>query len=170
MRDALSGRISTWCGVLQDRLLDKSSPLFNMPCANLSSTLPNFLLDSVYQEHSAGSILFSHPSFHLLFFLSVLFSAKQSLQGLANLAAFFCFFFFFPLPMFASCLCSASFTLWVCTDWPAALVYVYFGLGATCKPFALSSQYSWFNIHVAWLVNEVTEPCLCSLIRWLNLS
>ena len=68
MRNALSERIGTWCGVLQDRLLDKNSPLFNMPCANLSApTLLNFPLDHVYEEDTAGSILFSHPSFDSLF-------------------------------------------------------------------------------------------------------
>lgn len=167
MRNALSGRISTWCGVLQDGLLDKSLPLFNMPCANLSSTLLNFPWTAFIRSTVQGASSFSTLLSTSFFFLSALFSAKQNLQGLANLAALFCFFI--PPLMLASCLCSVSFTLWVCTDWPAALVYVYLGLGATCKPFALSSQYSWFNIRVAWLVNEVTEPCLCSLIRWLNL-
>lgn len=167
MRNALSGRISTWCGVLQDGLLDKSLPLFNMPCANLSSTLLNFPLDSIYQEHSAGSIFFFHSSFHLLFLLLCFILSQAESAGFGKFSCLV-LLFYFP-PMLASCLCSVSFTLWVCTDWPAALVYVYLGLGATCKPFALSSQYSWFNIRVAWLVNEVTEPCLCSLIRWLNL-
>lgn len=45
-----AGKIGTLCGILQDGLLDKGSPLFDMPCANLCApTFLNFPLDSIYQ-------------------------------------------------------------------------------------------------------------------------
>lgn len=175
MRNALSGRTGTWCRVLQDRLLDKSSRLFDMPGANLSApTLLNFPLDSVYWEDTTGTTLFSHPSVHSLFLALCFIVSQAESAAVGKISCCFVLlphFFPPPAPVFATCLRSAStcFMLWVCIDWPAASVYAYFGLGATCKPFAVSNQYSWFDIRVAWLVNEVTELCLCSLIRWLNL-
>lgn len=78
MRNALSGRTGTWCRVLQDRLLDKSSRLFDMPGANLSApTLLNFPLDSVYWEDTTGTTRFSHPSVHSLF-LALCFIVSQA--------------------------------------------------------------------------------------------
>lgn len=72
------GRLVTWWGVLQDRLFDSSSLLLDMPCGNLSApTLLNFPLDSIHQEDTAGTILFSNLSFHSLF-LAVCFTLSQA--------------------------------------------------------------------------------------------
>lgn len=129
-----------------------------------------FLQTVFFRVTVQGASSFPTLLFTPLFLLSALYSVKQNLQWLANLAAALFFFFFFPF-MFASSLLSASSCFMQCVriDWPAASVYAYFGLGATCKPLAVSSRYSWFDIWVTWLFNEVTELCFCSLIRWLNL-
>lgn len=178
MENALSWRIGTACGVLQNGCLDKSSPMFNVLCANSGApTLLNFPPNSVFQSDCAGSFIIPYSSFHSAFLaLCFIFSqAKSAVVGkfrccFVLLFLFFPFSFFFPF-MFASSLLSASscFMQCVCIDWPAASVYTYFGLGATCKPLAVSGRYSWFDIWVTWLLNEVTELCFCSLIRWLNL-
>lgn len=97
MRSALPGRIGTWCGVLKDGLLDKSSPLFNTPCANLSApTLLRFPLASLYQEDSAESILVSHPSFHSLF-LALCFILRQAESAVVGKFSC-CFVLLPPLP------------------------------------------------------------------------
>lgn len=85
MRNALSGKIGTWCGVLQDGLLDRSSLLFDMPCENLSApTLLNFPLGSIYQEGMQGTSSFATFLSSPFYLLSVLHLAEQNLQRMAN--------------------------------------------------------------------------------------
>jgi len=66
MRNALSGRISTRCGVLQDGLLEFTA-VQHVLCKPECSHYSELSSDSICQEDTAGSILFSHPSFHSLF-------------------------------------------------------------------------------------------------------
>lgn len=108
MRNALSGKIGILCGVLQDRLLDRSSLLFDMPCENLSSPTPlNFPLGSIYQEDMQATSSF--PTF-LSFFLAVCFTLSQAESAVDG--KFSCFALFCtppPLaPVLSSSLCSAA--------------------------------------------------------------
>lgn len=157
MRNALSGKIGTWWGVLQDR----RSLLFDMPCGNPSaSTLLNFALDSIYQEDTAGSIFFSNLSFHSLF-LAECFTLSQAESALDG--KFSCCFAFFcpptPTPgsrvLQLSVLSSSCFTRWVCTDWPAASVYACFDVGATASPLLWvvniqDSIFGWCDWSLRW--------------------
>lgn len=110
MRSALSGKIGTCCVVLQDELLDRSSLLFDTPCENLSApTLLNFPLGSIYQEGMQGTSSFPTFLSSPLFLLSVLHSAEQHLQWMANLATLLCFALpTWLAPVFSSSLCSAA--------------------------------------------------------------
>lgn len=159
MRNALSGKIGTWCGVLQDGLLDRSSLLFDMPCENLSApTLLNFPLGSIYQEDTQGASSFLTFLSTLFFLLPVLHSAEQNLQWMANLAPLLCFAL--PSPGWLLCsllsvLSSSCFTRWGCSDWPAASVCVCFGVGATANPLLWvvniqDSIFGWCDWSMRW--------------------
>lgn len=92
MKNALSGRIGTGCGALQDRLLDKSSPLFNMPCASSGAPpLLNFSQSSVFQKDCAGSILFPPLSFPLPFTCSLLYTQTSRICSGWQIQLLLCF-------------------------------------------------------------------------------
>lgn len=157
MRNALSGKIGTSCEVLQDRLLDRSSLLFDMPCENLSSPTPlNFPLGSIYQEDMQATSSFLT---FLSLFLAVCFTLSQAESAVDGKFSCFALFCTPPTPgsraVKLSVLSSRCFTQWVCTGWPAASVYACFGVGTTANPLLWvvniqDSIFGWCDWSMRW--------------------
>lgn len=153
MRNALSGKTGTWCGVLQDRLLEftaVSHTLWKPEC----STLLNFTLGSIYKEDMQGISSF-FQSFFPLPFPCCLFYMQPSRICSRWQTQLLCFVLA-PYPcscvLQLSVLSSNCFPWWVCIGWPAAPVNACFGVGATADS-------------LLWVVN-IRD----SIFRWCDWS